>query len=132
MGDIVLFHFASMGRRQLLPFQPGGVCSFFFLHGHMKLMAVLFLSFVLFSPVGLSGPINGGSHLAHGMHGANRPTRVAALLASQLTMIILTLAIVILRLIARFFVDKNPGWDDHAIIAATVNKMTDSWFKRQT
>ena len=52
----------------------------------------------------------------------NQPTRVVDLLTSQLTMVVLALSIVALRLIGRFFVNKNPGWDDYAIFAATVNK----------
>lgn len=53
----------------------------------------------------------------------NPPTRAVDLLASQLIMIMLALSIVAFRLIGRFFVDKNSGWDDYAIVAATVNKI---------
>lgn len=67
-------------------------------------------------------PMDGESPAGNPTAQANQPTRVVDLLASQLTMIILALSIVALRLIGRFFVDKNPGWDDYAIIAATVNK----------
>lgn len=83
-------------------------------------MASLSLSFFLFSAVGMSIPMDGGSTLGSVTRQTKPPTRVVDLLAAQLTMIILALSIVALRLVGRFFVDKNPGWDDYIIIAATV------------
>lgn len=71
----------------------------------------------------MSVSMDGGNPIGHVTRQVKHPTRVVDLLASQLTMIILALSIVALRLIGRFFVDKNPGWDDYAIIAATVNKI---------
>lgn len=50
------------------------------------------------------------------------PVRTAELLACQLTMITLAISIVILRLISRYVVLKKPGWDDYAIMVATVLK----------
>lgn len=78
----------------------------------MKFANTLYISFLFYATVQMSISESGGNH----------PTRVVDLLASQLTMIILALTIVALRLVSRFFVDKNPGWDDYAIIAATVKQ----------
>lgn len=66
--------------------------------------------------------MDGGSPLGNVTRQIKPPTRVVDLLAAQLTMVILALSIVALRLVARFFVDKNPGWDDYIIIAATVKQ----------
>ena len=50
------------------------------------------------------------------------PVRTAELLACQLTMITLAISIVVLRLISRYVVLKKPGWDDYAVMVATVLK----------
>ena len=51
----------------------------------------------------------------------NPPTRASRLLTVHVTMIVLAAAVVALRLISRYVVVKNPGWDDHMIIVAMVN-----------
>lgn len=67
-------------------------------------------------------PMDGENPAGNLKDRVNQPPRVVDLLASQLTMAVLALSIVALRLLGRFFVDKNPGWDDYATIAAAVNK----------
>lgn len=68
-------------------------------------------------------PMDGENPAGNLTDQVNQATRAVDLLSSQLTMIILALSIVTLRLIGKFFVDRNPGWDDYAIIAATVKTM---------
>ena len=89
---------------------------------HVALYSGLSSVNIIFPPVnvGMALLMDRPSSLANAAPQTNPPTRVVELLASQLTMIILALTIVALRLIGRFFVNKNPGWDDYAIIAATV------------
>ena len=70
----------------------------------------------------MSIPMDGGTPHGNATRQIKTPTRVVDLLAAQLTMVILALSIVALRLVGRFFVDKNPGWDDYIIIAATVKQ----------
>lgn len=48
-------------------------------------------------------------------------TRTAELLTIHITMIALASLVVALRLISRYLVVKNPGWDDYMIILAMVN-----------
>jgi hypothetical protein len=88
----------------------------------MKFTASLYMLFLFYATVPMSISEAGRNPLGDVPHQTNPPTRVVDLLASQLTMIILALTIVALRLVSRFFVDKNPGWDDYAIIAATVKQ----------
>lgn len=51
----------------------------------------------------------------------NPPTRVSKLLIVHVTTIVLTTVVVTLRLITRYLILKNPGWDDYMIIVALVN-----------
>lgn len=108
---------------RLLWLQHGGCSSYLLFDSNLKLTALLSLSLLFFSAVGIPVSVDGENPTGNVTRQDNRPTRVVDLLASQLTMIILALSIVALRLVGRFFVDKNPGWDDYALIAATVNKI---------
>ena len=108
---------------QLSWFQNAGFAFFLLFNSNLKLTVLLSLSFFNFSAVGKPVFTDRENPTIKMIRQVNRPNRVVDLLASQLTMIILALSIVALRLISRFFVDKNPGWDDCAIIAATVNKI---------
>lgn len=109
---------------QLLWLLNSGRSLLLFFGSNLKITAFLFLPFLFFpSAAGLTVSMDGEDPTGNVIRQVNQPTRVLDLLASQLTMIILALSIVALRLIGRFFVDKNPGWDDYAIIAATVNKI---------
>lgn len=51
----------------------------------------------------------------------NPATRVSKLLITHVTMIVLAAVVVALRLITRYVVVKNPGWDDYMIIVAMVS-----------
>lgn len=51
----------------------------------------------------------------------NPPSRVSRLLIVHVTTIVFAAVVVTLRLITRYLVVKNPGWDDYMIIVALVN-----------
>lgn len=51
----------------------------------------------------------------------NPATRVSRLLTTHVTMVVLAAIVVALRLITRYLVVKNPGWDDYMIIIAMVS-----------
>ena len=51
----------------------------------------------------------------------NPAIRVSKLLTTHVTMVVLAAIVVALRLITRYLVVKNPGWDDYMIIVAMVN-----------
>ena len=52
--------------------------------------------------------------------GDNLPNRRAEMLSVQITMAVLAMLAVVLRLISRFLVVRNPGWDDYIMIMGTV------------
>ena len=47
-------------------------------------------------------------------------TGVSRLLTTHITMVVLAAIVVALRLISRYLVVKNPGWDDYMIMIAMV------------
>ncbi len=120
-----MFLYAPMALRfasQLLRFPIGKGSSLLLSCADVKLATLLSLSFLYLFPAGITGSMDGLNPRGPNPPHTKPPSRVVDLLASQLSMITLTLSIVALRLISRFFVDKNPGWDDYSIIAATVRR----------
>lgn len=58
---------------------------------------------------------------SHWSNSINPPTNASRLLITHVTMMVFAAIVVALRLITRYLVVKNPGWDDYMIIVAMVN-----------